>query len=62
VNLFETNKFLAVKLNQPLDQLYSLPFYEYSIYLTIINKQIEESNARILAEQDELLNLPGRLA
>jgi hypothetical protein len=63
VNLFETNKFLAVKLNQSLDALYSLPFYEYSIYLTITNKQISESNARIEAELDSgLPNFGGRLS
>jgi hypothetical protein len=50
--LFETNKFLAVKLNQSLDVLYSLPFYEYSIYLTITNKQISENNSRIESELD----------
>jgi hypothetical protein len=49
-----------VKLNQSLDVLYSLPFYEYSIYLTITNKQISDNNARIEAELDaDLPNLPG---
>jgi len=63
VNLFETNKFLAVKLNQSLDVLYSLPFYEYSIYLTITNKQISDNNSRIESELDAgLPNLPGKLA
>lgn len=39
-----------------------LPFYEYSIYLTIVNKQIEEANAKIQAEEADLLNLPGRIS
>jgi hypothetical protein len=43
--------------------LYSLPFYEYSIYLTITNKQISDNNARIESELDEGLPiLPGKLA
>jgi hypothetical protein len=50
-----------VKLNQSLDVLYSLPFYEYSIYLTITNKQISDNNARIESELDSgPPNLPGK--
>jgi len=62
VNLFETNEFMAVKLNQPLSELYNLPFFEYSIYLTVINQKIKKRNAEILAELEEgPVNMPGRL-
>ena len=62
MNLFETNEFLSVKLNQPLSELYRLPFYEYSIYLTIINKKIKEKNAKIEADLDSGPDTqPGRL-
>jgi hypothetical protein len=51
-----------VKLNQPLSELYRLPFYEYSIYLTIINKKIKEKNAKIEADLDSGPDTqPGRL-
>jgi hypothetical protein len=43
MNLFEANRVLSVKLNQPLESLYRLPFYEYSIYKKIIVKEIESA-------------------
>lgn len=50
-----------MKLNQSLDVLYSLPFYEYSIYLTITNKQISDNNAKIESELDTgPPTLPGK--
>jgi hypothetical protein len=53
---------MAVKLNQPLSELYNLPFFEYSIYLTVINQKIKKRNAEILAELEEgPVNMPGRL-
>jgi hypothetical protein len=36
MNLFEINRVLAVKLNQPFNSLYDLPYYEYRSYLDIL--------------------------
>lgn len=36
MNLFEINRVLAVKLNQPFNSLYELPYYEYRSYLDIL--------------------------
>lgn len=44
MNLFEANRILSVKLNQSFDSLYSLPFYEYSIYKQILVKETEETD------------------
>jgi hypothetical protein len=37
--LFETNRVLAVKLNQPISELYRLPFYEYLAYVDFLVKE-----------------------
>lgn len=39
MNLFNTNRVLAVKLNQPISELYKLPFYEYLTYLDLVVKE-----------------------
>ena len=44
MNLFETNRVLAVKLNQPIRDLYRLPFYEYLAYVDFL---VKESGANI---------------
>jgi len=58
MNLFEANRVLSVKLNQPFESLYRLPFYEYSIYKKIIIKEIENagdgSTSTISQEEFEL--------
>lgn len=35
MNLFETNRLLAVKLNQSFQSLYELPAYEYLTYVKL---------------------------
>jgi hypothetical protein len=45
MNLFEANRILSVKLNQSFDSLYSLPFYEYSMYKKILVKELDESDS-----------------
>jgi hypothetical protein len=44
MNLFEANRILSVKLNQSFDSLYSLPFYEYSMYKKILVKELEDGD------------------
>ena len=44
MNLFETNRLLAVKLNQSINELYSLPLYEYLSYVKfLVNESGENS-------------------
>jgi hypothetical protein len=43
MNLFETNRLLAVKLNQSINELYTLPFYEYLSYVKFLVDESGES-------------------
>ena len=45
MNLFELNARLAVKLGQSFETLYNLEYFEYSMLLNIVKKDIEEQNA-----------------
>ena len=44
MNLFELNARLAVKLGQSFETLYNLEYFEYSMLLNIVKKDIEEQN------------------
>jgi hypothetical protein len=55
MKLFELNARLAVKLGQELNTLYDLDYMEYSMYVNIINKEIEEANEKV--KEAEKLNL-----
>lgn len=44
MNLFEINRVLAVKLNQPFSSLYELPYYEYYSYLEILMNESGSNN------------------
>jgi hypothetical protein len=59
MKLFELNARLAVKLGQELNTLYDLDYMEYSMYVNIINKEIEEANEKI--KEAENLNLKVNL-
>lgn len=47
MNLFELNARMAVKLNQSLETLYNLEYFEYSMLLNIINEDIEAHNKKV---------------
>jgi hypothetical protein len=42
MNLFELNARLAVKLGQSFETLYNLDYFEYSMLINIVKKDIEE--------------------
>ena len=44
MNLFELNARMAVKLGQSFETLYNLDYFEYSMLLNIVKKDIEEQN------------------
>ena len=48
MNLLELNARLAVKLQQSLDTLDNMDYMWYSLYLNIINDDIEQENDRIV--------------
>jgi hypothetical protein len=39
MSLFETNRLLAVKLNQSFNSLYELPMYEYLSYVKMLTSE-----------------------
>jgi len=47
MNLFELNARLAVKLGQSFETLYNLDYFEYSMLVNIVKKDIEEHNKPI---------------
>lgn len=68
MNLFDLNRKLAVKLNQDLNTLYDLEYFEYSLLLNLINEEIEENNQKIKEENSQTgdmksfkLNIPRHL-
>jgi hypothetical protein len=54
MNLFETNRLLAVKLNQSINELYSLPLYEYLSYVKFLVNESGESNQQTFEIQTGL--------
>jgi hypothetical protein len=44
MNLFELNARLAVKLGQSFETLYNLEYFEYSMLINIVKKDIEEQS------------------
>jgi hypothetical protein len=60
-NLFDINRILAVKLNQSLNSLYALPYYEYCHYLdSILEETGINSNQQFeIQPTDELGQQPG---
>lgn len=67
MNLFELNARLAVKLGQSFETLYNLEYFEYSMLLNIVKKDIEEQNAPTqnvdeISQQGQIrVNLPDDL-
>ena len=66
MNLFELNARLAVKLGQSFETLYNLDYFEYSMLINIVKKDIEEqTNPQpqddISAQAPIMVNLPDEL-
>jgi hypothetical protein len=64
MNLFELNSKLAVKLNQSFNSLYELEYLEYSMYINLLKKEIEEKNESLTQAGEKspvLVNLPQHL-
>lgn len=69
MNLFDLNRKLAVKLNQDLNTLYDLEYFEYSLLLNLVNDEIEENNQKVKEENSQSggdmksfkLNIPRHL-
>lgn len=57
MSLFEANRILSVKLNQPFESLYKLPFYEYSIYKQIVTKELDEGDGTTSSISQETIEL-----
>jgi hypothetical protein len=66
MNLFELNARLAVKLGQSFETLYNLDYFEYSMLINIVKKDIEEqtnpqTQDDISAQAPIMVNLPDEL-
>jgi hypothetical protein len=66
MNLFELNARLAVKLGQSFETLYNLDYFEYSMLINIVKKDIEEqTNPQpqddISMQAPIMVNLPDEL-
>jgi hypothetical protein len=66
MNLFELNARLAVKLGQSFETLYNLDYFEYSMLINIVKKDIEEqTNPQpqddINMQAPIMVNLPAEL-
>ena len=66
MNLFELNARLAVKLGQSFETLYNLDYFEYSMLINIVKKDIEEqtnpqTQDDISAQVPIMVNLPDEL-
>jgi hypothetical protein len=66
MNLFELNARLAVKLGQSFETLYNLDYFEYSMLINIVKKDIEEqtnpqTQDDISMQAPIMVNLPDEL-
>jgi hypothetical protein len=50
---------LSLKLNQSLETIYDLPYLEYSLYLNIVNDDINKDNADIVSVNEVSKNNQG---